>query len=134
MNNPRTRKTVRAVFFGFLGLLVVVGVIIAVSDSPDEITVSGATVVHHDTEGNQRNIVVEVDTNTNLDTVFNDVIDDLTDDAGYYISINCSTGGTDSVDNRLANGRYAIGGIGQATTGLTDGESEFELVDGATCP
>ena len=134
MNNPRTRKTVRAVFFGFLGLLVVVGVIIAVSDSPDEITVSEATVVHHDTEGNQRRIVVEVDTNTNLDTVFNDVIDDLTDDAGYYISINCSTGGTDSVDNRLANGRYAIGGIGQASTGLTNGESEFELVDGATCP
>lgn len=134
MNNPRTRKTVRAVFFGFLGLLVVVGVIIAVSDSPDEITVSEATVVHHDTEGNQRRIVVEVDTNTNLEAVFNDVIDDLTDDAGYIIQINCSTGGTDSVDNRLANGRYAIGGIGQASTGLTNGESEFELVDGATCP
>ena len=25
MNNPRTRKTVRAVFFGFFGLLVVDG-------------------------------------------------------------------------------------------------------------
>lgn len=114
---------------------VVAAVAIAVTlDSPDEITVNNGTVVHHDTEGNQRRIVVEVDSDDNLDAVFDDIIDDLTDDAGYYISINCSTGGTAEVDNRLANGRYALGGIGQATTGLDHGESEFERVDGRTCP
>jgi len=114
---------------------VVAAVAIAVTlDSPDEITVNNGTVVHHDTEGNQRRIVVEVDTDANLDAVFDDIIDDLTDDAGYYISINCFTGGTAEVDNRLANGRYALGGIGQATTSLDHGESEFERVDGRTCP
>ena len=109
---------------------VVAAVAIAVTlDSPDEITVNNGTVAHHDTEGNQRRIVVEVDTDDNLDAVFDDIIGDLTDDAGYYISINCS-----SSDNRLANGRYALGGIGQATTGLDHGESELERVESATCP
>ena len=133
MNNPRTRKTVRAVFFGFLGLLAIGGIAIAMTDSSERDT-SGYTVVSEDTSGNQRRIVLEVDSADKAEAAFNDITGSLTDDAGYIIQINCSTGGTDSVDNRLANGRYAIGGIGQATTGLTNGESEFELVDGATCP
>lgn len=34
----------------------------------------------------------------------------------------------------LAHMIERLDGIGWATAGLTDGESEFELVDGATCP
>lgn len=91
-------------------------------------------VVQKDTEGNQRQIVVEVTSTKGLRAVFDDVIGGLNDDAGYFVHINCSTGGTAKMDNRLANGRYAVGNMGSATTGLEDGESEFEPNSGRTCP
>lgn len=125
-------RTARAAIITAVTIIaaVVAAVAIAVTlDSPDEVTPDNGTVARHDTEGNQRRIVVEVETDDNLDAVFNDIIDDLTDDAGYYISINCSAS-----NNRLANGRYALGGIGQAATGLGDGESTFDRIEGATCP
>ncbi|OBG21540.1 hypothetical protein A5768_25890 [Mycolicibacterium fortuitum] len=55
-------------------------------------------------------------------------------DDGYFVSINCSAGGTRDVDNRLANGKFAIGAIGAARTGLKEGQHEVTLVDGAKCP
>lgn len=91
-------------------------------------------VTKRDTSGNQRTITVEVDTTKNLKEVFDDVTTDLTDEAGYYVEINCSTGGAKAADNRLANGRKAIGRMGAAATGLKDGQSEFEPVRGAKCP
>lgn len=91
-------------------------------------------VTKQDTEGNKRTVEVEVDTTKDLKAVFDDVVRGLKDEAGYYVMINCSTGGTDKADNRLANGQYANGSMGAATTGLDDGITEFDTNDGATCP
>lgn len=55
-------------------------------------------------------------------------------DDGYFVTINCSEGGTRDVDNRLANGRFAVGSIGAARTGLDDGEREVSLVEDNKCP
>lgn len=53
---------------------------------------------------------------------------------GYFVSINCTEGGTRDVDNRVANGKFAIGPIGAARTGLNQRRYELALVDGAKCP
>ncbi|AQS70854.1 hypothetical protein [Streptomyces pactum] len=92
------------------------------------------TVVEQDDEGNKRLVVVEVDTTKDLRTVFNAVTDSLDDEAGYFVQINCSTGGTDKVDNRLANGRYAAGHMGSVVTGLDEGATDFETNEGRSCP
>lgn len=55
-------------------------------------------------------------------------------DDGYFVLINCSTGGTEGLDNRLANGKFAVGAIGAARTGLDDGSSEVTLNAGRECP
>lgn len=91
-------------------------------------------IAKQDTSGNQRQVTVEVPTAKGLRAVFDVVTDKLKGDAGYFVSINCTTGGSKASDNRLANGRYARGNTGVATTGLKDGEKEFETVEGATCP
>ncbi|MFE0808199.1 hypothetical protein ACFW34_12035 [Streptomyces sp. NPDC058848] len=92
------------------------------------------TVVEQEVEGNRRIVVVEVDSTKNLRAVFDAVTKDLTDEAGYFVEINCSTGGTDKVDNRLANGRYAVGRMGSAATGLDEGGSDFSTNEGRSCP
>ncbi|MFI0932925.1 hypothetical protein ACH4RG_14400 [Streptomyces sp. NPDC021019] len=91
-------------------------------------------VTKQDSQGNKRNVEVEVDTTKGLKAVFDDVVRGLKDEAGYYVMLNCSTGGTTTVDNRLANGQYANGSMGAATTGLDEGTTEFDTNDGATCP
>ncbi|MDA0250712.1 MAG: hypothetical protein O3A42_07115 [Actinobacteria bacterium] len=53
---------------------------------------------------------------------------------GYFVQINCSTGGTSGADNRLANAKFAVGSVGAASTGLPAGERSFKAVDGAQCP
>ncbi|SIJ38966.1 Uncharacterised protein [Mycobacteroides abscessus subsp. bolletii] len=55
-------------------------------------------------------------------------------DNGYFVRINCSSGGTRSVDNRLANGKFAVGSIGGLRTGLKAGAYELTPVAGAQCP
>lgn len=37
-------------------------------------------------------------------------------------------------DNRLANGKKAVGTVGAASTGLADGQTEYEANKGRTCP
>ncbi|MEV8042446.1 hypothetical protein AB0P02_01195 [Streptomyces griseoluteus] len=91
-------------------------------------------IVKADGSGKMRDIVVEVDSTKGLRQVFDDVTDRLPDEAGYWVQINCSTGGTDKLDNRLANGRYAVGRIGSITTGLDEGASEYETNPGRKCP
>ncbi|MGK5529349.1 hypothetical protein [Streptomyces sp. URMC 129] len=92
------------------------------------------TITSQDNRGTQTYLDVQVDTADGLESVFEAVIADLDTEAGYFVSINCATGSTDAQDNRLANGRYALGGTGAAATGLAEGETEFEPVAGATCP
>ncbi|GAA2457024.1 hypothetical protein [Streptomyces macrosporus] len=91
-------------------------------------------IVQQDDSGNQREIVVEVDSTKGLKTIFEDVAKDLTEEAGYFITINCASGGSDAADNRLANGRKAVGAMGAAATGMDEGATEYEPVKGATCP
>jgi ABC-type oligopeptide transport system substrate-binding subunit len=108
----------------------------ACSSSSDEDSTPAPAykVVQQDNSGNQRQVTVEVDTTKDLRAVFDDVTDSLTDEAGYFISINCSSGGTGTSDNRLANGKYAVGNIGAAATGLDEGGSEFSTNKGRSCP
>ncbi|WP_432032755.1 hypothetical protein [Streptomyces antibioticus] len=126
---------------GIVGLFVLSAVITGIAGSGDDSGKSGTAdakptynVVDKDTSGNVRQVVVEVDSTSGLRAVFDDVADTLTDKAGYWVQINCSTGSTAKVDNRLGNGRKAVGNIGAASTGLKDGQTEFETLDGATCP
>lgn len=53
---------------------------------------------------------------------------------GYFVRINCTSGGTTEVDNRLANGKFAVGPIGAARTGLDQGHHEFQTLLGKKCP
>lgn len=55
-------------------------------------------------------------------------------DGGYFVLINCATGGSTGADNRLANGKFAIGELGTAQTGLPAGGHEFSIVEGRACP
>ncbi|MDT0438676.1 MULTISPECIES: hypothetical protein [Streptomyces] len=91
-------------------------------------------ITHQDTDGNQRRVTIKVTSAKGLRAVFNDAAAGLKDDAGYFVEINCTTGGTGSADNRLANGKKAVGHMGAASTGLADGKTEFEEQQGATCP
>jgi ABC-type phosphate/phosphonate transport system substrate-binding protein len=106
------------------------------SDSTDEKAVDAPPykVVEQETRGAARYIAVEVDSTERLEDVFTAVAQDLTDEAGYHIRINCSTGGTDKEEPRLGNGKKAVGNLGQAATGLDDGETEFTPLKGRTCP
>jgi len=86
------------------------------------------TVTRDQTRGPQRYLDADVR------AVFDAVAAGLTDDGGYLIAINCATGGTAGADNRLANGRKAVGAKGAAATGLGAGEVQFEPVAGRSCP
>ncbi|MFD6550777.1 hypothetical protein [Streptomyces sp. NPDC058398] len=142
---PKKRSTGKKVGFGCLGVLVLfllIGIVSggsgdggsSASDAKHAAQVPHYKVVKQDTTGNKRTVVVEVGTTKNLQSVFNAVTKSLTDEAGYYVMINCSTGGTKNFDNRLANGQYAIGTMGIATTGLEDKGTEFSTNKGRTCP
>ncbi|MGW0933138.1 hypothetical protein [Streptomyces sp. NPDC002644] len=91
-------------------------------------------IVHQDRTGNSREVVVEVASSKRLNDVFAAVADGLTDPAGYFVAINCTTGGTKTVDNRLGNGRVSVGQIGAAATGMDDNSAEFEPNPGRDCP
>lgn len=134
--------TARKIFqFGCLPVIAVV-ILIAIfggndkakDDAKPAATVPHYKVVDRDSGKYSRQITIEVDSKKNLRAVFDDSTKGLRENAGYTILINCSTGGTKNVDNRLANGTYAIGNFGRATTGLDDGEKKFEPVEGRTCP
>ncbi|MGD6762059.1 hypothetical protein ACOKM5_24300 [Streptomyces sp. BH097] len=107
------------------------------SDSGDDKPAAEAPayeITKQDDSGNQRNVVVEVKTTKNLRAVFDDVAGKLTDEAGYFVQINCTTGATSGADNRLANGKKAVGNMGAAATGLDDGKTEYEANKGTACP
>lgn len=91
-------------------------------------------ITQQEDSGNQRNVSVEVTSTKDLRAVFDDVAAKLTEPAGYFVDINCATGGTKGADNRLANGRKAVGRIGAASTGLDDGKTDYKANTGRTCP
>lgn len=59
---------------------------------------------------------------------------DLSEPGGYFVSINCRTGGTDTFDNRQGNATIAVGELGMAQTGFVREGATVELVEGRTCP
>lgn len=94
-------------------------------------------IVGTDKGGLSADITVEVDSTQGLRQVFDAVRKRYRKNGGYFVIINCSTGGTAGTagrDQRLANGRYAIGHEGAAATGLADGKAEFEVLPDAECP
>jgi len=127
------RKVAAIGSLAFLILIVIIAAAVDGSDKPDA-KEPAYKVVQQDDSGNTRSVTVEVDSTKSLRSVFNAVTKDLDDEAGYWVQINCSTGGTKDVDNRLANGKYAVGRTGAATTGLKDGGTEFSTNAGRTCP
>lgn len=92
------------------------------------------TITEQDDSGSQRTVRVEVKTADRIEDVFNAVADTLDDDAGWFVEISCATGGTAKADNRLGNGKKAVGATGAAATGLADGETEFEAQPNPECP
>lgn len=117
----------------FVILIVIVAAVAGGGDKPDA-KAPPYKVVQQESSGDTRNVTVEVDSTKDLRAVFDAVTKDLDDEAGYWVQINCSTGGTKDADNRLANGKYAVGRIGAAGTGLKAGSSEFSTNKGRTCP
>ncbi|MGW3711359.1 hypothetical protein ACWDN6_14575 [Streptomyces albogriseolus] len=92
------------------------------------------TITEQDDTGNQRTVRVEVKTADRIEDVFNTVADTLDDEGGWFVEINCSTGGTKSADNRLGNGKKAVGATGAAATGLDEGGTQFEAQPNPECP
>jgi hypothetical protein len=135
----RRRGRILAAVLVPIGALFAIAVIVSASSDDDTKPAAAKTtpaykVVDRKTKGHTRQITIEVNSTKDLRAVFDDSLKGLDENAGYTILINCSTGGTASVDNRLANGTYAVGNYGRATTGLDDGESKFEPVEGRHCP
>ncbi|MFJ8146963.1 hypothetical protein ACIQ6R_18075 [Streptomyces sp. NPDC096048] len=104
------------------------------ADDPPAATVPAYEITKQETTGNTRNVTVEVDSTKGLEAVFNDVARKLTDEAGYFVQIDCATVGADKSAARLANGKVAVGNMGAAATGLDEGETEFAALDGRSCP
>ncbi|WP_223874414.1 hypothetical protein [Salinispora mooreana] len=103
------------------------------SDDTELENLPAYTVV--DQEGGH--ITVEVDqvlTADQVEAIGADLRSKQTRETGYIVTVNCSTGGSATVDNRLANVRFGIGTLGRARTGLDDGQIDAQLNQDRTCP
>lgn len=109
------------------------------SDAPEAVEEPAAPeyrIVSDDEVGLAHDVLVAVPDTTDLDRVFEAVIDEVaTEDAGWFVSIICEGGVEDDRTDGYFNvgfGRHAVGNEGEARTGLADGESEFSAT-GSTC-
>lgn len=93
-------------------------------------------VTDDSTRGYARYMTLEVDAwnDSAATTILADLQRDLTDEGGYFVTIDCSTGGTSGAANRLASARFAVGTKGRAATGLADGQLDLQINEGRTCP
>lgn len=91
-------------------------------------------VTQDEDRGLQTYVTVEVSSSQNLRAVFDAVRADRQDEGGYFVFIDCATGGTSGAANRLATGTYAVGSKGEAVTDLDDGDASFKQNEGRTCP
>ncbi len=55
-------------------------------------------------------------------------------DDGYFVQIYCEERGQFEAENRLFMGKFAVGSVGAARTGLPEGAKEIEPVRNAQCP
>lgn len=143
---PRRRKkpnrALLAVLLSVLAVLalcLVVTVVYGVTSDKkkDENAAAPAAPAYKVVKQEKGDITVEVDylpTKEQMTAIVTDLKAKQSKDDGYFVLINCSTGGTKGSDNRLGNGKFAIGNIGKARTGLEEGVVEVQVNDGRTCP
>lgn len=80
-------------------------------------------------------ITATVATNASLREVFDAVRDRyFEDERGYHVQIHCSKDAHDGRPIVLGSGRFAVGSLGAAQTGLEDGGAEFKAFAGRACP
>lgn len=110
----------------------------AAEDAAEQPAPAYTIVDKPDSGQGQGSIVAQVKrkgTTAELRAVFDAIRQDFSqEERGYYVAIDCETGGSKAAANRLANGRYAVGRLGAAQTGLDDGQAEFEVNAGSQCP
>jgi hypothetical protein len=63
-----------------------------------------------------------------------DTIEESEKDGGWFIYVVCDEGVTGFVKNAVGLVRFAKGEAGATATGLPEGELDFRLYGGATCP
>ncbi|WP_050767923.1 hypothetical protein [Nocardia farcinica] len=132
---PPGRRRTNAIILGVVGAVLAVVLLIviigAVAGGDEDVPVYTVT-----RDQQTFTATVDFDDEADLRAVFDDVREKNSDlpDGGYDVMINCSTGGTAEVPARLAWGRFAIGNLGAAQTGLEKGDSELKLMDGVRCP
>ena len=63
-----------------------------------------------------------------------DTIDESEKDGAWFIYVVCDEGVTGFVENAVGLVRFAKGEVGATETGLDEGEFDFRLYGGATCP
>lgn len=126
---------------GVLALCLVVGVVgaaLGIGDKPSDTETTASEVLEYTVASQDGGkIVVEVDrvlTQAEMTAIAEDLQGNQSEDAGYFVSVNCSTGGTAKVDNRLGNIRFGIGAKGKAATGLDEGLLDVQVNEGRTCP
>ncbi|MFC9431268.1 hypothetical protein [Streptomyces sp. NPDC056987] len=114
----RTRTTTAAL----IGAVLLAGIVGCAPEGADTDSESATyapayKILKRDGSGNSPTNEIEVDGTEKLRAVIDDALSEATDDAAYFVTINCSGGGTVAVDNRLA-----------------DGDREFDVPDGRSCP
>lgn len=79
-------------------------------------------------------IVAKLPTQRELENILAEIRSDyLGKDGGYHVAFNCSSEMEPTAASRIANGKFAIGRIGAARTGLSAGGSEVEMLTNPKC-
>ncbi|WP_212822316.1 hypothetical protein [Polymorphospora rubra] len=130
-----------AVVLALCCVIGIIGALVSGGDDDDQVPagsrpsaaaeVPAYTVVEQTDNGH---ITIEVESTKGLRAVFDDIRGKQSAEGGYWVWIDCASGGTESVANRLASGRFAIGTLGRAQTGLDEGEVAWEVNEGRSCP
>lgn len=103
--------------------------------APDPVRVVPYTITEMDK--NSVDVTVDAVDLPALQFVFDKISSELArkyDEGGWTIAFNCSTGGGEGFDNRIANGKFAIDRFGYAKMGLDLGETELVILPSASCP
>lgn len=102
----------------------------ALAAAPEFVVESGPV----DTDGPVRITVDATITEDEQSAIMEVLVLDFTAEGGYFVSINCSTGGTAAADHRLGNGVISVGKMGAARTGFIRDGFNIKPLAGATCP
>ncbi|WP_025620341.1 hypothetical protein [Salinispora cortesiana] len=131
---PSTAVVVLSAVAGALTLVLCAGLIGGLVGDDTELENLPAYTVANQEGGD---IVVEVDevlTAGQVEAIGVDLRSKQTRETSYFVSINCSTSGSATSDNRLATVRFGIGTLGSVRTGLDDGQFDVQMDQDPTCP